>query len=40
MTEKHRPFYELFKPETPISLTSVIKKETFDSVKKELSDTC
>ena len=39
MAEKLNPFYKLLKAEVPINITSELK-ETFDSVKKALSDTC
>ena len=37
--EKLNPFYKLPKMEVPINITSELK-ETFDSVNKDLSDTC
>ena len=37
--EKLNPFYKLLKTELPISISSELK-ETFDSVKKSLSDAC
>ena len=37
MDEKLNPFYKLLKTEVPINITSQLK-ETFDSVKKALSD--
>ena len=39
MAEKLNPFYKLLKTEIPINITSELK-ETFDSVKKALSDAC
>ena len=39
MAEKLNPFYKLLKTEVPISITSELK-ETFDSIKKVLSDAC
>ena len=39
MAEKLNPFYKLLKAEVPINITSELK-ETFDSVKKALSDAC
>ena len=39
MAEKLNPFYKLLKTEVPINITSELK-ETFDSVKKALSDAC
>ena len=39
MAKKFNPFYKLLKTEVPISITSELK-ETFDSVKKALSDAC
>ena len=39
MAEKLNPFYNLHKTEVPINITSELK-ETFDSVKKDLSDAC
>ena len=39
MAEKLSPFYKLLKTEVPINITSELK-ETFDSVKKALSDAC
>ena len=39
MAEKPNPFYKLLKTEVPINITSELK-ETFDSVKKALSDSC
>ena len=39
MTEKPNPFYKLLKTEVPIIFTSQLK-QTFDSVKKALSDAC
>ena len=39
MVEKLNPFYNLLKTEVPINITSELK-ETFDSVKKALSDAC
>ena len=39
MVEKLNPFYELLKAEVPINITSELE-ETFDSVKKALSDAC
>ena len=39
MAEKLNQFYELLKTEVPIKTTSELK-ETFDSVKKALSDAC
>ena len=37
LNEKLNPFYKLLKTEVPINITSQLK-ETFDSVKKALSD--
>ena len=37
--EKPNPFYKLLKTEVPINITSELK-ETFDSVKKALSEAC
>ena len=39
MTEKLNPFYKLLKTEVPINITSELK-DTFNSVKKALSDAC
>ena len=39
MAEKLNPFYKLLKAEFPINIPSELK-ETFDSVKKALSDSC
>ena len=39
MAEKLNSFYKLLKAEVPINITSKLK-ETFDSVKKTLSDAC
>ena len=39
IAEKNIPFYKLLKTEVPINITSELK-ETFDSVKKPLSDAC
>ena len=39
MAEKPNPFYKMLKTEVPIIITSEMK-ETFDSVKKALSDAC
>ena len=39
MAGKHNRFYKLLKTEVPINITSELKK-TFDSVKKDLSETC
>ena len=39
LVEKLNPFYKLLKTEVPINITSELK-ETFDSVKKALSDAC
>ena len=39
MAEKLNPFYKSFKTELPINITSELK-QTFDSVKKALSDDC
>ena len=39
MAEKLNPFYKLLKTEVPINITSELK-ETFDSLKKALSDAC
>ena len=39
MAEKLNPFYKLLETEVPINITSELK-ETFDSVKKVLSDAC
>ena len=39
MAEKLNPFYKLLKAAVPIHITSDLK-ETFDSVKKALSDAC
>ena len=39
MVEKLNPFYKLLKTEVPINITSELK-ETFDSIKKALSDAC
>ena len=39
MAEKLNPFYNLLKTEVPINITSELK-ETFDSIKKALSDAC
>ena len=39
MVEKPNPFYQMLKTEVPINITSEVK-ETFDSVKKLLSDAC
>ena len=39
MAEKLNPFYKLLKMEVAINITSELK-ETFDSVKKALSDAC
>ena len=39
MAEKLNPFYKLLKTEVPINITSELK-ETFNSVKKALSDAC
>ena len=39
MAEKPNPFYKLFKKEVPINITSELE-ETFDSVRKALSDAC
>ena len=39
MAEKLNPIYNLFKTEVSINITSKLK-ETFDSVKKVLSDAC
>ena len=39
MAEQADPFYKLFKTEVPVNATSDMK-ETFDSVKKTLSDAC
>ena len=39
MAEKLNQFYKLLKTELPINITSELK-ETFDSVKKALSDAC
>ena len=39
MAEKLNPFYKVLKTEVPINITSELK-ETFDSVKKALSDVC
>ena len=39
LAEKLKPFYKLLKTEVLINITSELK-ETFDSVKKALSDAC
>ena len=39
MAEKLNPFYKLLKAGVPTNITSELK-ETFDSVKKALSDAC
>ena len=39
MADKPNPFYKLLQTEVPINITSDLK-ETFDSVKKALSDAC
>ena len=39
MAEKLNPFFKLLKAKVPIKITSELK-ETFDSVKKALSDVC
>ena len=40
MAQKPNPFYKLLKTEVPINITSELKKKTFDSVNKVLSDAC
>ena len=40
MAEKLNSFYKLLKTEVPINITSELKKKTFDSVNKALSDAC
>ena len=39
MAEKVSPFYKLLETEVPINITSELD-DTFDSVKKTLSDAC
>ena len=40
MAEKLNLFYKLLKAVVPINITSELKKKTFDSVNKALSDAC
>ena len=40
MVERLNPFYNFLKAVVPITITSELKKKTFDSVNKALSDAC